>query len=1530
MRRESKCVAMLLACVMLFSALFASVSLAAEETVLFENNFDFAAEGEKPNGLSATENAEKEALVRVVKDGDNGALCIFRQEGNTAGGSAGPRASLKVNLSKYEKLTIRFKAKADGATPSVGLYSANPQKTTIFLGVEEADWTEVVIEIDVEKLTYTATVGRQKTSGDIHAITDLVDCQIRFVATVEEPGTGAYYDDIKITAVGAEGAEQTEQESQASKTPPFEPTSLPNAPTIPQGAHVFMQTEFTDAALGKATSSTEKGMKIFSGGTSYTEIVDAGANRLMRYWAEDGLKHNPRTQVVLDPNVKHYSADYAVIPSNSIAHLTIYADGGQQNDMASISTKVDGVKANDWNYVHVDIDLEKLTLRASVNGKSLGEEKITSITDFTNAVLRFDSRLGGGDVIYWDAMAFYTTDEYIAKGPLLGNQKIKWEEVKPDKALSADSFVNNLTAHPRLLVHNWEEMRGKTDADFLSRKWYQNLKNSADQALKTPPTSRVVNSRGNVLESARSARDRLLALAFVYNIEGDRAYLDKAYEEMLAYGEWVDWSGFVSTLVTAEILSGYAYAYDWLHDDLSTEQRQKIIEIVKAKGLPDFIYCIEGQPSGTNFITTSVNWNPVCNASLIAWALAAADELPELSEYLLEKVPPAIQNALPPYAPQGGYPEGASYWSYGTTYAVIAGDFVEKAFVDGFELPESYIYWKAPGMADTADFGIYYDGPTGRFNYGDCGTGHTNCVVMYWAANRFNKPHYAWWENNRQIQLNSYMSGYSAVAALAWYDADNAYNTPGAFPLDKFYTSPDSVNGASMRSSWSDSTALFTALQGGNNKANHQHWSLGTYVIDYMGERFVRVLDHYDYALTGAKQTIYYKRAESYNTLVINPSAEPDQNASAVATLVDSGTSANTAFGILDMTATSDDYVSAKRGLMITDNRSRVIVQDEVKAKAPSEFYWFANSDASIKIAPDGKSALLTIGEESMLARIIEGPAEAKFALMDRVSLIDGVNNAIAATDGGKKLFIHLENKTELNLAVEYVALKQGEGIPAAWAYVPLAQWKAEENEMTTAAIAGSNVVLKLDTPNAIANGVKTFVDTQNTEVVPFTENSRTLVPVRFISESFGAKVGWDDATQTVLVNYEDKEIQLVIGSNEMKVNGETVVLDTPANTYNSRTLIPLRALVEALGKEVFWDDRGLIVISDAPVTYTEQQLAKLIRELNVRILVNGKDVAFFETDKTEYTIDINAGDAVAQLAATSIGSEEIAVMQANAIGESATVTVDGKVYTFTMQTDAFGGVLGHKDPGVITDLRVQLAGQTIPEYNTFIYVEDLADSTNWATYPVRGIVDGVINELVENRWASQGEGWISLDFGSLKNVHSMAFAGVSQDVRAYNFDVLASVDGVTWTTLHTGGAPATTEIMSIIPLGDVQARYVKLVGKGNNQNAWNTYAEVRFYESEAQQKEDMYYWPAYFGTVDLRGMVGTSAMLNVTGLDSTKTELDLKPTATVTFAVADPSIATIAADGSITFLKAGTTTVTVTVTQDGHSAVLKTNIMVD
>lgn len=92
-------------------------------------------------------------------------------------------------------------------------------------------------------------------------------------------------------------------------------------------------------------------------------------------------------------------------------------------------------------------------------------------------------------------------------------------------------------------------------------------------------------------------------------------------------------------------------------------------------------------------------------------------------------------------------------------------------------------------------------------------------------------------------------------------------------------------------------------------------------------------------------------------------------------------------------------------------------------------------------------------------------------------------------------------------------------------------------------------------------------------EVPPIIDNGRTLVPMRAIFEAMGAQVDWNDAAQTVTAKLGDTTIILTIGSTAPTVNGKVWPLDVPAKIVNNRTLAPLRFIGEALGGTVTWDD---------------------------------------------------------------------------------------------------------------------------------------------------------------------------------------------------------------------------------------------------------------------------------------------------------------------------------------------------------------------
>ncbi len=87
-----------------------------------------------------------------------------------------------------------------------------------------------------------------------------------------------------------------------------------------------------------------------------------------------------------------------------------------------------------------------------------------------------------------------------------------------------------------------------------------------------------------------------------------------------------------------------------------------------------------------------------------------------------------------------------------------------------------------------------------------------------------------------------------------------------------------------------------------------------------------------------------------------------------------------------------------------------------------------------------------------------------------------------------------------------------------------------------------------------------------------YVKNGRTLVPFRFLAESLGATVSWDGKTKTALLTLRNTEVKVVIGSKSAYVNKKSTSLDVPAEINGGRTFIPLRFVSEAFGAKVHYD----------------------------------------------------------------------------------------------------------------------------------------------------------------------------------------------------------------------------------------------------------------------------------------------------------------------------------------------------------------------
>lgn len=115
-----------------------------------------------------------------------------------------------------------------------------------------------------------------------------------------------------------------------------------------------------------------------------------------------------------------------------------------------------------------------------------------------------------------------------------------------------------------------------------------------------------------------------------------------------------------------------------------------------------------------------------------------------------------------------------------------------------------------------------------------------------------------------------------------------------------------------------------------------------------------------------------------------------------------------------------------------------------------------------------------------------------------------------------------------------------------------------------------TTLTLQIGNPQMTVNGMLQEVD-PGRGTTPVLVSDRTLMPVRAIIESVGGTVGWDEASRTVTLSYQDNVIRLVIDSTEAYLNDTLSTLDVAPTTINDRTMMPIRFIAEGFQFTVEW-----------------------------------------------------------------------------------------------------------------------------------------------------------------------------------------------------------------------------------------------------------------------------------------------------------------------------------------------------------------------
>lgn len=534
--------------------------------------------------------------------------------------------------------------------------------------------------------------------------------------------------------------------------------------------------------------------------------------------------------------------------------------------------------------------------------------------------------------------------------------------------------------HPRLLFtdKSFKDLKGiiRSSGNELTYLLHEKAMAVADKAgLEKEPLKFELDASGKrLLPICRKASGRILSAAYAYRMTGKKKYLEHAESDLNTVCAFETWNP-RHFLDVAEMSAAVAIGYDWLYPFLSQQTKDNVVRALKEKALD-----ASRLEDETWFYGRIGNWNQVCNAGLVCAALAIYEHYPELSRTVIDDAVrtnrPAIEGI---YGPDGAYPEGPTYWGFGTVYQVLMLAVMEDCLGTDFGLSS------AAGFMDTGRFKVYARGNTGRqFNFADNSTGAPANIPMWYFAYKTKDYSLLYHErtslNTTEKYENNSHPGFIPLAIKYGVQMGD-FVIPK--PKSGVFAGRGNVPMIMCRTGFGNKD-LYLAAKGGNAGYLHGHMDAGSFVFEAYGVRWAADINRqaYERVENGIKELggsladrsqnslrwrLFRLNCRQHNTITVN---DKDHNVDYVVPMLETIDLPDRMGASFDLTGLyGDDLKKAVRTASICSEEYLEVTDDlEAGAEGPAHIRWTMVSEAEPEVTEEG--ILLRKKDVTMLLKV--------------------------------------------------------------------------------------------------------------------------------------------------------------------------------------------------------------------------------------------------------------------------------------------------------------------------------------------------------------------------------------------------------------------------------------------------------------------------------------------------------------------------------------------------------------------------------